>query len=530
MDNLLALLLSNPVNAGVEHPSVPRWLAAHLLVTEALLTLGDQPRSITLPKQDEPIVPEAVTVGPCYPEARTIVFDFCLRLLAIPSLPSDELLSVLRLFVLLTRHHQMACQFVKRNGVTLLFNRLKSSAVAGSQSYIAIILRHIVEDAAVLRHIMQQAIKRYFSQPRTHVVEVGTYVRNCSAMALRDSQVFLGITQSLCNLAHPFSTTPHLSLKGEAVATDEAFQKPEASRAADMDVDASKSNTTDIIEPHESPQSESLESLVHFLVNDLMKTSKAIVEFVAEAPHSESRKSIDTVVISHPNSGPDVQSTEGQVDPTDSSAPDSYNYACFLMQCLTELLFSYDSCKAAFLSFSPKKRHQTPGKEAANKHRTAALHFLLSDLISFNTINPQPNPVARNRIVICSWAMSVIVALCVDSSSAHEPKDISADLISVRKFVLEAISRSIKDLSLSENVDRRYGRLLALADLCHRLLTVRINTTSRKQADDTPTHMAKVMLEKNFVSTLTNALVEVDLNFPNVRGLVASILRPIEHL
>jgi E3 ubiquitin-protein ligase HUWE1 len=38
------------------------------------------------------------------------------------------------------------------------------------------------------------------------------------------------------------------------------------------------------------------------------------------------------------------------------------------------------------------------------------------------------------------------------------------------------------------------------------------------------------MLEKNFVATLTNALSEVDLNYPNVRGVVAAILRPLELL
>jgi E3 ubiquitin-protein ligase HUWE1 len=127
--------------------------------------------------------------------------------------------------------------------------------------------------------------------------------------------------------------------------------------------------------------------------------------------------------------------------------------------------------------------------------------------------------------------MSVIVALCVDSSSGSEAKEVSSDLVSVRKFVLEAVSRAIKDLSLSETLDSRYGRLLfALSDLCYRLLTVRFNAAARKPQDETPTHIAKVMLEKNFVSTLTNALAEVDLNYPNVRGLVAAILRPLEHL
>lgn len=126
--------------------------------------------------------------------------------------------------------------------------------------------------------------------------------------------------------------------------------------------------------------------------------------------------------------------------------------------------------------------------------------------------------------------MSVIVALCVDTSSSLEVKDVSPELVSIRKFVLEAVSRAVKDLTLSESLDARYGRLFALSDLCHRLLIVRFNAAARKPQDETPTHIAKVMLEKNFVSTLTNALAEVDLNYPNVRSLVAVILKPLEHL
>ena len=128
--------------------------------------------------------------------------------------------------------------------------------------------------------------------------------------------------------------------------------------------------------------------------------------------------------------------------------------------------------------------------------------------------------------------MSLIVALCVETSSAPDLKDVSPELISVRKFVLEAVNRAIKDLAPSDTMDARYGRLLALSDLCNRLLTVRFNTVVRKSqiTEEGPTHIAKIMLEKNFVSTLTNALADVDLNFPNVRGVVAAILKPLELL
>ena len=51
--------------------------------------------------------------------------------------------------------------------------------------------------------------------------------------------------------------------------------------------------------------------------------------------------------------------------------------------------------------------------------------------MTFGTINPQLPSEARKQITLCNWAMSVIVALCVG---------VLADLVSVRKFVLEAIS------------------------------------------------------------------------------------------
>ena len=126
--------------------------------------------------------------------------------------------------------------------------------------------------------------------------------------------------------------------------------------------------------------------------------------------------------------------------------------------------------------------------------------------------------------------MTTIVAICADTSATQDGKETPPELASIRRFVIEAISRAIKDLSSYDGVENRYGRLLALVDLIHRLLTARFVHSPRKQHDDNPTQIAKVMLEKNFVATLTSALSDVDLNYPNIRGLVAAILRPLESL
>ena len=506
MDCLLALLLSNSSTLEPDH-NTPKWLASHLLVTEALLNIGDQPVSITLPKEGDPIVPQNLKLGPPYPDERSIVFDFCVRLLGLPTLPRDEFLATLRLLVVLSRDHNIASKLVKRDGISLVFKHLKVHGGAGSYSYIAIILRHVAEDLHTLRGTMRQEVKRFLSQTRTRVVDVSSFVRNCSAVALRNPESFIEVIRSICQLQQPYSAIQHISLKPD-VADDTTPSDQDSHKQPDMQVDS----PTDI---PRTPSNEALESVVHFLISELMKTFKP------------SDASSDTVSQSNKQAA-SVPTGEPSTQTHSDAEQDRYAHCCFLMQCLSELLFSYDTCKLAFLSYNPKKpRQQTPSKDG--KYRTAVLQFFLSELVTYGTITAQPD--AKARLHLCTWAMSVLVALCVDCSPGAETKEVPADLVLIRKFTLDAISKAIKDIPPSESLDIRYGRFLALTDLCHRLLTVRFSTnTTRKPLEESTTHIAKVMLEKNYVATLTNALGEVDLNFPNIRNLVASVLRPLENL
>ena len=522
MDVVLTLLLSFTMNASVKQTTTPKWLAALMLVAEALLSLSEDPRSITLPKEGDAIVAQEILTGPPYEKARVALFNVSLLLLVLPDLPRDELLASLRLLVFMTRDHDLAMQFVKRDGVALLFKSLKSSSggVAGSQSYVSIILRHVVEDPVVLRHIMREEVQRFFSHPRTRTVDATGYVRACNALALRDPKAFIDITKSFAQLERPFAYMSQIIPKEQ-----DNQEGNNSSRESGKELKPHTGSQTETGHTLPSPP-EYFEAVVHFLIGELVEVVRSSSRPSEGACNSES-------------TSPEASSAEGGVRPpsqpeskpageAQDSKPDHY-YSGFLMQSLTELMFSYDACKTAFLSYSPSKRSGIASKDAT-KGRLTALNFVLSDLVSFRTIDPDPSNDPRHKVPLCNWAMSLIVALCVDTSSSQPIKDVSPELIAVRKTVLEAISRAIKDPSQSESLDARYGRLLALADLCYRLLTVRFNPGLRKPHEETPTHIAKIMLEKNFVSTLTNALAEVDLNYPNVRVVVAAMLKPLELL
>ena len=528
MDILLALLLSGPSSTEEGYPT-PSWLAAHLLLTEALLILGEEPRKISLPKSDENLEPDAVhkeelLAGPPFTDARNILFDFCCRLLSLGTISRDEQLSCLRLLVVLTRDHLFTAGLVKRGGIDLLLKCLRTQAdpftLAGPHSYITTILRHIIEDKSTLEHIMQREIKRFLSHPRTRPMDPSTFVRNCSAMALRDPTVFVDAANKVAQLYNPLTSIQNIGVRKDSQEDKSVTKDTGAPKDVDMQVDEQPVTSTEF--------PESLESVVHFLVAELMRMAKLgsdqLIAVPSNTPSSPTDALATALIAAHTSTTAET-AQNGQVNK--GEGVNNYTYTCFLMQALTELLFSYESCKLAFLSYSPKKRIQS---SKDTKFRTTALNFFLSDLVTFGTLDSQPTPEARRRIILCNWAMSVLVALCVDPAGGHDLKDVPVDLVSVRKFVIEAISRSIKDLPLTTSAESRYARLLAITDLCYRLLTVRFGPGIRKSPDEIPTHISKVMLEKNFVASLTTALGDIDLNYPNIRTVVTSVLKPMEYL
>ncbi|KNE99165.1 hypothetical protein PSTG_07476, partial [Puccinia striiformis f. sp. tritici PST-78] len=183
------------------------------------------------------------------------------------------------------------------------------------------------------------------------------------------------------------------------------------------------------------------------------------------------------------------------------------------MSWMSELLASYNECKISFMS-SHHRKGKAPAKSSSSSTFTLAdlkskheiWNFMLCDLIPTGPLS-QPNTTeSQKKSAIASWAIMVLVAF--------------------------GLARAIQDAIISEEpVDTRYGRLYALSDLTFRLLTA-TPFAQRPSASpsEAPIQIAKIMLEKNYAALLSNALADVDLNFPSVQRLSNSILRPLEHL
>ncbi|EPQ27339.1 uncharacterized protein PFL1_06891 [Pseudozyma flocculosa PF-1] len=373
---------------------------------------------------------------------------------------------------------------------------------------------------------------------------------------------------------------------GPASPTKEAGPSTEAAKAEDAAAPGSKQQADPAARapPPTNAPSEELDMLMQHLLSELLRygreglvTAKKATAASPNQPATAQGTNATATALATANSSSDAEATGAPTTAADASADSSpqepkepvetdeqkradstYFYTCFLMQCLTEMLSSYSSCKSSFVNFSRKRLFAssgggitvpaTPGAKdtattAAGASASAAaaalpfrskanvLGFFLTEMVPAGFLQSYESGELRKRMAQSNWAMSVIVALTADVTIHADLRDVPAELVNVRRIVLDAIAKAIKDASASsEPIEVRYGRLFALSELCHRLLIARPNITSGKQTEDLTLHMAKTMLEKNFVTVLTGALADVDLNLPTVKSLLDTILRPLEHL
>jgi len=295
--------------------------------------------------------------------------------------------------------------------------------------------------------------------------------------------------------------------------------------------------------------SEMAENLIHFIANELISIRSIQSATASESKSTEtahekqqSAENINVVTINNnannSNNNVNNNATNANNNNTGPIQPPfkpeehlDYLCRCFLLQCLTELLSSYPSCKIEVINLSRRKSSVGPG--IPSKTRTPLLSYLLNDLLPYGCITPSTDIEMRKRYGQSKWTTSVIVAWCSNISNDVDEKKVQPELVQVRKFVLDGIIRSFKNaIASSDPIETKYGRLLALAELCYAILTARTSPSNNanKPIDDGPASVAKLMLDKNFVNTLTEALAEIDLNYPSARILINALLKPFEFL
>ncbi|GAA6003447.1 E3 ubiquitin-protein ligase TOM1 [Rhodotorula paludigena] len=538
----------------------PKWLAPLMLVSDSLLSIQNVPKPTTILAEGEEVPSvELVAQGPAWNDERAALFDLAMDVLEKGVSTRELFISTLRLLLILTRDHDLAAKFVERDGLKLIFSAFASESpeTKGCHSYAVMILRHIVEEKSVLRPMMEREIELWFGNSRSKVADITGFIRGASSVAFRDMPTFLEAAKSTVKLvsadaAHHYhvtlikdpSSAAHKTVDAEPLKSPLNQQEGgEAHDVAMIESGGAPSKPQKTV----TPASATVESTVHFLMQQVLDTHKAALAPIpvpaaaaTEEPTGPAASgATDSPAPSAAAATSAATADAGKKDSKDAHIPadvplgDFYQSA-FSLACLAELVASYNPCKSGFLTFSTRKG---ASKEAvAARSRSSFLYFLLNDLVPSTTLVPSLDFDSKRISSMWGWASLVIVGLCYDATAASlgsgsSDKDSVNDITNVRKAVLDAIARAYRDaMASNEPTEHRYARLACLSDLCHRLLTARPFPHAGRPHSETSMQLAKLMLERNFAVILTNALAEVDLNFPHVNSLINAILRPLENL
>ena len=540
------------------------WIGPVLLVIERILSEDAQPSQITWDASK----PEKADIATSRKEA-LVSMDDNLKILdclleIMPRVGRDEalVLATARVLTILTRHRSIALKLAEKRNIQRLFLMIKQlSGMTDSKlpNTFILLLRHVIEDETTVKRIMKSEIISSFETRSARPIDTVTYMRQMSHLILRSPGLFVEVTNEVAEIiryeknakAQILGLKQEVSIANVEQTEDQTNPAPSGSStqiAAQLEPEAPmpKTKTTEV----KAPVVEHPSGVVHYLLSELL-AYKDVEDKETLSPAPANRNGTSTESPSGSEAPASSDNSDLTVTPTTQDQKKSdkpefrldqhpiHLYRCFLLQCLTDLLQSYNQAKIEFINFSRKSdaRATTPSKP-----RSGVLSYLLNDIIPVGTLSHDDGIAYKKRNAASNWAISTIVALCLktnengyDGKHGSIPEDEQTDLLFVRKFVLEHVLKAYKDASSSnEHPDVKYARLLDIADLFQRLLVGRLVVASSgpvpHHAEESQPSIAKLMYEKNFIAALTNSIADIDLNFPGSKRAIKYILRPLKHL
>ena len=549
---------STDKTTDVSHP----WIGHVLLILERLLSDDSQPRQIrwTPPTGDNPSSDD----GPAQLEEPLLshyekeeLFKSLVDVLPRVGKDGALALSVCRILVILTRNRNIANRLGEKRNLQRLFimvKQLAGSTDARLQGSFMLVLRHIIEDDDTIRQIMRSDIESTFESKSSRQLDTTAYVREMCHLVLRSPELFVEVSNEKLTLVRydarqrpqTLMLKKYKSLPSSEPSTSEKEKKDQAtaSEAGPSGEKSEKGKGTEL----KAPVVERPDGVIHYLLSELLsykdvddKDPSAAKADTTLPVRSDTQNDVEMTDESTPSnpSGDSQNSRSSKKQEKPAFKADEhpiYIYRCFLLQCLTELLSSYNRTKVEFINFSPKV---DPLAATPPKPRSGILNYLLNVLVPIGTLEHDESIPFKKRHNTSSWTMRVLVALCTKTSEFggtgrrrnERDEEDEPDLAFVRRFVLEHALRSYKDANASgESLDVKYARLLSLADLFEKMLSGYALGSNDPVSSPSSKQIAKTMFEKHFISALTASIAEIDLNFPMSKRVIKYILRPLNRL
>ena len=597
VDNVDSLMQYLTVDTNSPSTQSMTWMSNVLLVFEKMLFEDLQPQQIVWNAQDfDKASSDSPSVSLKPPllstDSKQSIFKTIMNLA--PRVGKDTVLgtSCLRILIALTRSPTFVQELSEKRNIQRLFIMVKQLAFVKNANTIPLLLvtiRQIIEDDSIVRDTMRSEIIAEVEKTSArggNRLNMLQYTKHVSHLSLRAPEIFVDVTKELLTFPrveiegrglHDLREQS-LILKKDQPSVDEVIEseyppKPKDSVDTAADGDGTAERTVDqeehgktVSDPADvNDETKQNDSKVPYLARTDGITSFLLSELLAykDVPNTEPTSA--TKDIKPPGNQDDVEMSnndapppqpEASTVPSSSTANESkklnfkledhpiYVYRCLLLQCLTEVLKSYDLAKLNFVGYSRRAESQIPGPV---KPHSGVLNYLIQNLIGeFSSIDDNDTASDGKASSICHWAMNVLTSLCArvpdnslagNSDPLNEDKDKDADLTFVRRFVLEHALKAYKDAASSTELSRetKLSRLHNYADLFNRMLAGKSNAhPSSHQRGHSRDHVqkkiGKIMLEKHFIPIMTSSVSDMDVKELESHKSLKCILRTIKLL
>lgn len=403
LGNLLEFVKLSPDHKSED--SSP-WVAHILLIVEILLSDDSEPRETEwkIPTSETTLVDQPVLKAPkmvVSNEYRSILFESILDIL--PRIGKDESLAVavLRILVILTRTRHIAVAMGEKKNIQRLFvmaKQLAGAATSRIQSPVMLILRHIVEDDETIKQIMRSQIKFFLdpsSSRSSRHPDITLYLRTLSNLVVRQPELFVEVSNEMIKLVKYTPSTAEQPARQQIELQDKykrtrkgkpddagllTLQPTEELSLEDVKpstetVGPETAESSKVATEHKVPVVENPDGVIYFLLCELLNYRDVEDKEPAPAPVDDDA-SINTATGTSAGTAAGTPTTTNEPDPsalvrtvlnprqqtskseTKKPKPEFkteehpiYIYRCLLLQCLTELLASYNRTKVEFINF-----------------------------------------------------------------------------------------------------------------------------------------------------------------------------------
>ena len=488
-----------------EHFTDSAWTSSLFLIIESCLSFSDEP-------QKEPLDPRVILksnenqdkdlkkdLGDFLDsEQRLVLLDEITRHLKNEiGLGKDLLFAILRMLVRLTRSFDLALRFAQNEGVSHLLKPQNLLLFSSQQQLILIIFRNIIESPNILKREFEFEIRHWFYQNKSRGVDINSFLKQFNYLSCRNPDIFVQVVKSICKLAKYDSSGRHYNIILKPKPSDVDVSPSEKAEKSEKDLDM-KDATSSVQSTFATLESsEGVSIVLKSLIHDLLSIKSSFKE----------------------------QDEKSNL------------CRCFLLQVLSELAISYPECRKEIVFSTQRRSSKTPTKSVP---KNSLLHYVVNSVLSFDikSLETDQTKVSTEITLVHmtqnTWSYTLLCALCLEGQKDPNDKTIHPDITNTRRAVIEFVGKSLKEcISASySSIEQRYERYLSLAELVSQILSYKPHklVSSREYRNDETLPLAKIMLEKGFVNTLTGIVADLDIYYPLTKLVLPKILKPIEHL